>query len=247
MLKKITLVIWAGLFLARFSLASATPAAGPGPRQVTLEFTVSARESIGGLVYRPGNDKAFHPVVFYGAYRADSLRYKGAETLEFYSATTAGAENAKPVARCVIPEGMSKAFLLFFPKQTPAADGLSYDVVAIDDAMEKIGPGSFAVINLTNQEYAAHYGAASPIVIGRGVSPSYQASGEVMLRLAMQKADGWRKAGRRGFDLGERNRVWVIIYPPAAPTDVYPIIRTLTQEMPALSPRSPGTVVAKYP
>lgn len=229
-------------------------------RQVNIQFSPSCRDSVDGLVFRPAKGKSLEPVVFYSGFRGRALSYKGPEKIEFFEArvapaatatatpagaTSATAEAPKPVAVCLVPEGMTKALILFVPKAAPTADGLKFDVVAIDDSPEKVAPGSFAVINVTKNDYAIHYGAPAPVLIGQGVSECYRGTGKVMLQLAKRDGDTWDTAGRRGVNLSRGNRVWVILYPPASVYDVAPVIDTLTEELPAVA--KPAQTIARFP
>jgi hypothetical protein len=227
-------------------LPSRAQLANPAPAvpQVALAFSVSCRGVASGLVYRPARGKPFKPVVFYGGYRPGPISYKGPARMEFFDQADAASENPRPVAICTVPEGITDALLLFLPKTQPTAEGLRFDVVAVDDSLEKVPPGSFAVINVTNNDYAAQYGTASPITISRGVNPFYRASGRVTLRLAVRDGAEWINAGRRSLDLTKQNRVWVIIYPPPGADDIWPIINTLTQELSLPTEKKEATVAS---
>jgi hypothetical protein len=245
MAKRIRYLILA-LTFACGGLPSRAQLANPDPavRQVALEFSVSCRDVVSGLVYRPARGRPCKPVTFYGGYRARPISYKGAARMEFFDQADAASENPQPVAICNVPEGITSALLLFLPKAQPTAEGLKFDVVAINDSLEKVPPGSFAVINVTNNDYAAQYGTASPITISRGVNPFNRASGQVILRLAVRDGVEWINAGRRSLDLTKQNRVWVILYPPPGDSDVGPIIDTLTQELSLPTEKKEATVAS---
>lgn len=222
--------------------AQTAPAAVPVVRQVTLEFTVSCRQTPQGLLYRPGKGQPLQPVKFLSGYRGLPLGYKGPETLEFFDAAALDAESPRPVAVCRVPEGMTKALLLFLPRFDAGADGIRYDVAPINDSMDRMPPNSFAVINVTGKDYMAQFGSSAPFAIARGVSNPYRASGQVMFQLATSFNGKWITAGRRRLDLSKQNRVWVILYPPRREHDVGPQIDTLTQEL--VRPPAGSTPVA---
>lgn len=242
------------LFLLAFAAVfPGLHAASTEPRSISLQFTVYSRRPIEALGYQPVPGKALAPLTFYSGYRGSISAYKGSPVVEFYdlaaTVATSGPADAAPVpvARCAVPEGLKSVLFLFFPKVAPAADGLKYDVFAVDDSREKMAAGSFAIINVSGHDYAAHYpGSTAPITVASGVSPSYAASGSVALQLAVRQGERWRRAGRHDFELNDRSRAWVIIFPPDTPQNIYPVINTFIEVRPP--ERLPvGASVARYP
>lgn len=232
-------------------------AAAPEPAAIALQFTVFSRQNIENLGYKPAKGKNLAPLTFYTGNRGPASFYKGAPVVEFFdlaatpvASTTAGATGVaepQPVARCAVPEGLKAALFLFFPKSAPTADGMKYDVFVVDDSIEKVAPGSFAIINVSGRDYAASYpGASAPIKVSPGVSQAYASSGNVALHFAVNQGERWRKAGRHDFELNSRSRAWVIIYPPDSARNFYPVVSSFIDSRPAESIPM-GATVARYP
>lgn len=234
-------ILFTGLLASEIRAESAPP-----EKQISLEFDVACRDVVEGLAYRPAKGKNLQAVRSYSGYRSSSSHYKGSHVIEFYDLASIKEGEPRVTAICTIPAGMTKALLLFFPKAQPAADGLKYEVFAVDDCMEKMPHNSYAFINVTNRSYAAQFGGGAPIMVERGVSVAHRGRGQDMLQLATMTDEGWDSVGKSTLNLTKRNRVWVILYPPERSQDISPIIETLTQEI-APEPAVKATTLARYP
>jgi hypothetical protein len=231
-------------FLLVGVLFNALHAAAPATRQVNVRFTVTANADMGSITYLPADGKAVQPLTFYATDRSPAYSYKGEAALKFFE--EGGSEkNTVPVAVCNIPEGMKKALLLFFPRQQSSTDGIRYDVVAVDDSEEAIPAGKFSIINISGREYVGQFGGGAPILIGQGVGPAYEATGRTTLKLARNDESGWAVAGRHVFTITPQARVRVLLYPPSSPTDLYPVVRRITENV--TMPVGGGSLVARYP
>jgi hypothetical protein len=209
-------------------LRAQAPAAATQSKEVSVRFTVFALGGAEGLAYQPKTTDSPKNLKFYSAYRSPRYDYRGPEIISFYDAA-AGAQ-AAPVAIYTIPEGASDVLLLFFPKESPTASGLKYDVYGVDDRVDKTPAGSFTTINVSGREYVAQYGN-NRITIPQGAGAVHAGKGRVSLMLAAQIEGHWIPTGKHDFAMSSRDRVTLIFYPPASRTGVYPIIRRLTDAM----------------
>jgi hypothetical protein len=225
------------------SVRAVIPAAPVQPKAVAVRFTVFALGGAEGLAYQPKAGDGPKSLKFYSANRSPRYDYHGSEIMSFYDA--AAGTQAAPVAIYTIPEGASDVLLLFFPKEAPTASGLKYDVHGVDDRLDKTPAGSFTTINVSGRDYVAHYGG-NRISIPQGAGAVYAGKNRVSLMLASQVEGRWMPTGKHDFTMSPRDRVTLIFYPPASRTGVYPIIRRLTEAVPApLDER--GTEMAQKP
>lgn len=202
------------------------------PREVAVRFTVFALGGAEGLAYQPKAGARPKSLKFYSAYRSPRYEYRGPECIHFYDTDAPPGIQAAPIAVYTVPEGASDVLLLFFPKETPTATGLKYDVHGVDDSIEKPPAGSFTTINVSGREYVAQSGS-SRITIPQGIgSCVHVGKGRVSLLLATQVEGRWMPTGRHDFTMDASDRVTLIFYPPASRTGVYPIIRRLTDGLP---------------
>lgn len=199
-------------------------------KEVSLSFNVFALGGAKGLTYVPKKSVPAKGLRFYSAYRSPVYQYQGSPTLSFYDKTAADVN--QPVATYRIPEGSVSLLLLFFPRETPSADGIRYDVYGVDDSAVKTPAGSFSTINISGREYVAQYGG-NRIAIPQGVGAAYPGKAHVVLRLASQVDGLWIPAGKHDFNMAKSDRVILIFYPPASRTGVYPIIRRLVDRSPS--------------
>ncbi len=211
-------------------------AASPPAKEVSVRFTVFALGGTEGVAYRPRAGKPPQTLKFYSAYRSSEYNYRSAERLVFFDAKiTDGA--AAPVAVYDIPEGAKALLLLFSPKPSMTVSGLRYDVHGIDDTVDTMPAGYFRTINLSGREYVGQYGGTH-IEIPEGPGAIHSAKGRVALRFAAQVEGNWMPTGKYEFTMTARDRVTLILYPPASPTAVYPIVRRLTDTTPVRAENS---------
>lgn len=220
-------------------------AAGPDvpAREVSLQFSVFSLGGAEGLVYRPTADKAPRALKFYSAYRSAQYVYRGGETLAFYDAKDAGP-GAKPAATYTVPEGATKLLLLFFPRETPSADGVRYDVYGVNDDDARAPAGHFTTINVSGRDYVGQY-SGHRIAIPQGIGEAHAGRGRVSLQLAAQIEGAWMATGKHEFSMAPGDRVTLIFYPSASRTGVYPIIRRLVDA--GSLQEGGGQGIAQYP
>ncbi len=238
-----------GYALLFFALAPHAPAQeqeqsrplapAPAHKLVSIHFTVFALGGMEGAVYRPEANKPPQPLKFYSAYRSSSYAYKGTTQLQFFDEKAVSEEGALPIAVYEIPEGAKELLLLFSPKAAaaiqPGDSGLKYDVFGIDDSVDCTPAGHFRTINVSGREYVGHY-AGTRFPIPRGVGEAHPARGKVALSLATPVGEHWISTGGHEFTLTARDRVTLILYPPASRTALYPIVRRLTDTVPTADP-----------
>lgn len=229
----------AALVAVRAQVAPAAPA-----KDVSLQFSVFALGGAKGIGYFSKTDKAPRALKFYSAYRSPQYVYQGGARISFFETTSTGAD-APPVAVYDIPEGAGNLLLLFFPKETPAANGLKFDVYGVDDSVGRTPAGHFTTINVSGREYVGQYGD-SRIDIPQGVGQVHAGKGRVSLLLAAQIEGQWLPSGKHEFTMASKDRVTLIFYPSASRTGIYPIIRRLTDTLPVVAGEK-GSEMAQYP
>jgi hypothetical protein len=200
-------------------------------KEVSLSFNVFALGGAEGLAFVPKKGMSAKGLRFYSAYRSPVYEYRGSPTLSFYDKTAANV--SQPVAIYKIPEGSVSLLLLFFPRETPSADGIRYDVFGVDDSAVKTPAGSFSTINISGREYVAQYGT-NRITIPQGVGMAYPGKAHIVLRLASQVNGLWIPTGKHDFNMAKGERVILIFYPSASRTGFYPIIRQLVDGTPTV-------------
>lgn len=226
--------------VAALVAARAQTAPAP-PKEVSLQFSVFALGGADGIGYLSKTDKTPRALKFYSAYRSPQYVYRGGSRISFFGTSPAAA----PVAVYDIPEGAEKLLLLFFPKETPAANGLKFDVYGVDDSVGRTPAGHFTTINVSGREYVGRYGD-SRIDIPQGVGQAHAGKGRVSLLLAAQIEGQWLPSGKHEFNMASKDRVTLIFYPAASRTGIYPIIRRLTDTLPVVAGEK-GPEMAQYP
>jgi hypothetical protein len=217
------------------------------PTDVDIEFTVFAPRAIKGVGYLPDTAARdpFKTVRFYNTYRSAVYSYRGAPTVRFYNesdvkAVIAARESAtdktqipppRPVAECIIPNGVKKAFLLFFPRPNAASGEPKYDIFVMDDGETRLPGGHFVIINASGIEMIGNVNG-SDTVIGRGVSKPFAAQdGKVRLGMtrverayqSLVMADEWT--------LEPQQRNLVVMFPPMR-GNLLPNLVRLNDEIP---------------
>ncbi|WPJ96743.1 hypothetical protein SH580_03365 [Coraliomargarita algicola] len=99
---------------------------------------------------------------------SSELHYRGPNPLQFYREITLanGEKRRKLLASVVIPVGMKRALLLFFPVK---GKSYSYDVFPIDNSLERVPLGQSQVYNLTQSKIACLFNEQQ-LLIERGQS-----------------------------------------------------------------------------
>jgi hypothetical protein len=197
--------------------------------EVSVRFTVFALRGVDNLVYQPQPEKTPVPLTFYSAYRSPVYTYKGPPRLRFFTGATM---NAAPAAVYDIPAGAKTLLLLFSPATDGEGCGAQFTIHGVDDGIESTPAGCFRTINVSGRDYAGNY-QDGHLLIPRGVGEAHAAKGRVSLKLATHTQAGWIPCGRHEFSLSPRDRVMLIFYPPASATSLYPLVRRLTDSVPA--------------
>jgi hypothetical protein len=213
------------------------------PKEVSVQFSVFALGGAKDISYISKTGEGLRALKFYSAYRSPQYLYRGASRISFFETSSTGADPA-PVAVYDIPEGAENLLLLFFPKETPTANGLKFDVYGVDDSVGRTPVGHFTTINVSGREYVGQY-ADNRITIPQGVGQIHAAKGRVSLLLAAQIEGHWMPSGKHEFNMASKDRVTLIFYPSASRTGIYPIIRRLTDTLPTMDEK--GQTVVQYP
>ena len=213
------------------------------PKDVSLKFSVFALGGAKDIGYFSKTDKTPRALKFYSAYRSPEYVYQGGARISFFETPSTRAD-AVAVAVYDIPEGAENMLLLFFPKETPAANGLKFDIYGVDDSVRRTPAGHFTTINVSGREYVGQY-SDSRINIPQGVGQVHAGKGRVSLLLAAQIEGQWMPSGKHEFSMASKDRVTLIFYPSASRTGIYPIIRRLTDSLPPSDEK--GQTVAQYP
>lgn len=228
--------------LAALASPGRAQSATPPPKTVNLRFTVFALGGAQGIGYYSAADKTPRMLKFYSAYRSPQYAYKGGPRISFFEMSATAVE-VTPVAVYDIPEGAENLLLLFFPKETPMANGLKFDVYGVDDSVARTPAGHFTTINVSGRDYVGQYGGTR-IDIPQGVGQVHAGKGRVALLLAAQVEGQWLSSGKHEFNVASKDRVTLIFYPSASRTGIYPVIRRLTDTLPASEEETPA--VAQY-
>ena len=217
--------------------------ATPPPKQVSLQFSVFALGGAKGIGYYSSTDKTPRVLKFYSAYRSPQYVYKGGARISFFEMSATAVDGA-PVAVYDIPEGAENLLLLFFPKEALMASGLKFDVYGVDDSAARTPAGHFTTINVSGRDYVGQYGG-NRIDIPQGIGQVHAGKGRVALLLAAQIEGQWLPSGKHEFNVASKDRVTLIFYPSASRTGIYPIIRRLTDTLPASDEK--GQTLVQYP
>lgn len=215
--------------------------------EVSVEFTVFAPRALKGVGYLPdtAGREPLRSLKFYNSYRSPVYSYRGASVIRFYdeAEVTAALEARavavdktrvappRPVAECVLPEGVKKAFLLFFPKTDAAAGELKYDIFVMDDGEARLPAGHFMIINASGLEMVGNVNGQS-LNIGRGLSaPIAAREGRVRLGMARAEASYSRLLLADEWSLGPRQRNLLVMFPPTR-GNLLPNLVRLNDELP---------------
>ncbi len=239
-----------GLLLAVLIFTLALPVtAKPRAQPTPIEFTVFARYRQQNLQFLPDAQSPPQSLEFFGNTRSPAYSYTGksrqlpiyeaAPLTAYWEALTRDPRNPPalpvPVAIADIPEGLTRALLLFIPVRNPPAGQPRLRVYVVDDSPHTLPAGFAAVINASGREYKAQLGEEI-MDVPHGIGGKVPATGTVELRLATQDGNDWVVSGRHTFRLGNKDRVSLVFFPPTSPTGIAPIIRTLIDTMPDEKP-----------
>jgi hypothetical protein len=244
-------LIFFGLLTVFLTAGLRAQEAVPVEQRIELKFTAFAPRAIKGLCYFPDGDK--EPAAgmkFYNAYRSPVFSYRGGSVLRFYDQAEVEAAIAavatmppqqgnptpkpvfNPVAVCVIPQGVTKAFLLFMPRRGAAIGGFKYDVFVMDDGETSVPPGHFVIINASKLEMFSRINGVDSTIL-RGVSEPIKAEkGLVIFMAARTEPEFHKLLISDTWDLGPRQRNLLIFFPPKSDTALLPEVIRLNDEVP---------------
>jgi len=137
--------------------APAKPATGVDLRAISIGQTI---EGIQFASYREGKllSSGKMPAIF-SRFRSEPVDYKGAPEILFFDQAPPASLIAEPdkpapptpVGKCTLPDGSSKILLVFVPAPD-RADGMKYEVLAIDDASTKFPMGTYLFMNFSKKK-----------------------------------------------------------------------------------------------
>lgn len=210
-----------------------------------IEFTVFARFRQKNLQFLPDDQGPPRSLLFFSNSRSPVYTFSGGRHLPFYAAKeltaywearTANPEQPpplpKPIVVAVVPPGLTRVLILFIPFRSSDSGPLLLRTYVVDDNPHSLPAGYAAVINASGRTYQAMLGT-EPLKVPLGIGGKVPAKGTVELRLAAQNRDGWTVCGRHTFKLGIHDRASLVFFPPASPTGIAPIIRTLVETTPS--------------
>lgn len=246
------------LIILPLGFVASAGTAAPVTEATSIEFTVFARLRPRSLQFFPDAKSQPQKLEFFGNTRSPSYTVKGGRQIPIYATldlnayfkalAAAPADNPPPkpvpVAVADIPEGITRALLLFIPVPDPTPSGPAMRIYVVDDSPRTLPAGYASVINASGREYKAKLGDEL-LDVPHGIGGKVPVKGTVELRLAARDGDGWVVGGRHTFKLGENNRVSLVFFPPTSPTGIAPIIRTLIEDVvPEGTADSPTQVAA---
>jgi hypothetical protein len=217
------------------------------PVEISFQFSVFARSEISRLVYLPQAKQGVKGIQFYASSRSPLYTYRGGEQMAFYEADGSGilksaalGESPQPVAIYTVPPGMKRALLLFFPKSVVRDDGIKYEVYGLSDDIDKIPGGHVVIVNASMASYAGAVGSRV-VSIPLGVSGPFLAKNDTLLRLWRVDRPNSPPVIQENWNLADRQRLIMVLFPPYSPTGRTPIVRRLDDMLPA---QLPGVRVA---
>ena len=217
---------------------------------ITCEFTVFAPRAVVGLGYFHGGDgDALRAVKFYNSYRSPVYAYRGGAELRFYDVATveAARERAmaargtgraaakvelRPVATCVIPKGVTKAFLLFVPRAAGAAsngEGVAYDILVLDDGEAAAPAGHVVILNTTRGEFFARINGADTLVRPGLNAPVKVATGRVSFMVVRTEPEYHKLMISDVWEQGPLQRSLLVFFPPRSATALLPDVVRLNE------------------
>ncbi|MDF3058522.1 MAG: hypothetical protein K0R17_2737 [Rariglobus sp.] len=226
-------LVWAGL--------TATIARAQSPANGERQFTLLAGGEANwqGVAYQPVLAKVV-PLTFSHQRRSDVQKAVG-ETLVFTRERidpSTGQPVRVPVARVSWPAGVRKALLVFVPRSIRGADGLEFDVLAIDDGFEAFPGNSLRVLNLTPVNLLGRIGerqaefkpGVSPVTDLADLVPPGAAA--VALALGMRTETGALTLYLGPLETSPSTRALVMVLPPKTADSRKVRVFMITQPVP---------------
>lgn len=200
------------------TLARAQSSAG-GARQFTV--LAGGEADWQGVAYESAAAKAI-PLTFSYQRRSDGQKAVG-ETLVFtreHMDSATGKPVRVPVARATWPAGVRQALLVFVPRPAPAADGIEFDVLAVDDGLDIFPADSMRVLNVTPATLLGRIGereaefkpGISPVVSLADVVP--RGAPAVAFALGVRLETGAVTLYLGPLEARPQARVLVVVLPP---------------------------------
>lgn len=232
------------LWLA-LTLLSAGPAQAQPQAEVAMQFNVFAPRVLRGLSYLPANDpERSQTLRFYNNYRSPNYVYRGPASLAIYdeqalaaARATAAAERMPlilppPVAVAAVPPGLTRSFLLFFPRSKPAAGEPRYDVFVLDDGETNVPANHVVVINASRQEWLGQINGQD-VTIPRGIMRPIRVVGDTVT-IALTSLDPTFQSVILSdrWESDRHQRSLVLLFPPRTPTALLPEMVRLIDTLP---------------
>lgn len=208
-------------------LVAAVPAArAETAPKVNIHFAVFSSTLPTELTYVAADRQAPTALTFYRSQRSKDYAYVGRRTLRFY----AGQDLATPVAAYEVPEESKKLLLLFQPQpKQPGQTATHYEIIGVDDSVERVPLGHFTFLNVSGRDYEARYGRQK-FTVPAGGSEAYPGGAEKYLKLIATLSGHPVPVGGLMFGLTSELRATIVVFPPAHKTGVQPLIRVLYDE-----------------
>lgn len=214
LLLRASMMVFAAVF-AGFAQAQ------PGGTERTFTVLAGGEAKWDGVSYQAGGTQA--TALTFSYQRRSEPQKAGGSTLVFTREKTDPA-TGKPVpvkvAAVVWPAGVRAALLVFVPRPAPAADGVEFDVLAIDDGVEAFPAETVRVLNLTpvvlvgriGDREAAFGAGLSPVIRMADVVPEHAVS--VALALGARTGEGMLTRYLGPLEARPQARSLVVVLPP---------------------------------
>jgi hypothetical protein len=198
------------------ALRAQNSAAAPKSAPVFTALAWDVFDSSEELVLNYTHKKKLRTVQILWRDRSQPMPFDGPGTLVFSRTVEKdGKKIEEPVATAEIPEGMTRALLVFGPNPRPAPGESAIRVMVIDDSYPVFPGQSVRFVNYSRLSLGGSLGAtAFEVLPGRDqVVPATLPEPNRLLpfRLARREAGGWRKLRSTGLPMTEGLRVMVFL------------------------------------
>lgn len=230
------LAVWLTCFLV---LVVRVVAADQPEKLKSVQFSVYSLAEIEKLFFVPSPGQKAISLRFLSAYRSPTYSYRGPRQIRFFSSNV-DPEHSLPVAIWEIPDETRKVVLLFQPSSSRASDALPFDVTAVEDSLDKIPLGHFAIYNVWGVEFEGKYGSRKIRVKG-GLNEPLKGTQHGLLKLFSETEGQKLQVAGYGFEVLAEDRVMILIFPPTKNSSLAPLIRKLTDTVPAVERENRAT------
>lgn len=203
------------------ALRAQDPVAPPKPAPVFTALAWDVFDPSGELVLNYTHKKKLRTVQILWRDRSQPMPIDGAGELVFTRTVERDGKKVEmPVATAEIPEGMTRALLVFGPNPNPGPGESRIRVMVIDDSYPVFPGQSVRFVNYSRLSLGGSLGAtAFEVAPGRDqVVPAAlpEANRLLPFKLARREAAGWRKLRSTGLPMTEGLRVLVFLLDDAA-------------------------------